>query len=163
MKFSMRSSCVGLLIVPFALAANAETVTISEVIPFAENSGASTNVKSECKLETRIPEYIAKAAKGDISIDTTGEDLDAVEGPVMFVTIAHVYAPGGGNWSGGKSVRVDVAVSVNGRVVEETTIQRSSRVGFGTCAILKKISRVLGEDIVAWLGQALRKSSLPQH
>ena len=149
----MRKFSLGLLLILAASAAQAETITIGRVAPFGENSGASNNVKAECKLETRIPEYIVKAAKDDISIVTTSESLVAVEGPVMIVTIAYVHASGGGNWSGGKRVRVDIVLRENGETVDSTTIQRSSRTGFGTCAILKKITRVLGEDIVAWLQQ----------
>ena len=155
----MRNVLLTLLLTLSINSAHAETITIGKIAPFGENSGVSKNVQSECKLETRIPEYIVKATKKDASIVITSESLDKVDGPVMFVTIAYVHAPGGGNWSGGKRIRVDLELKEDGEILDATSLQRSSRTGLGTCAILKKITRVLGEDIVAWLQQARQRPS----
>ena len=48
------------LLVPLA---QADTVTISQSTPFAENSGASENVKKECGMESRLPKYLKDYAK----------------------------------------------------------------------------------------------------
>lgn len=66
----MRLSLLAIMSLIFALMslAQADTITISSSTPFAENSGASDNVKEECKFETRLPNYIKKAAKQGVVV-----------------------------------------------------------------------------------------------
>jgi len=135
------------------MVAQANTVTLSSSIPFAEDSGASENVKKECKFESRLPEYIRKQAKRGLKVVVTEEPLEDVQGKVLFLETTNVHAPGGGGYSGSKSAIVTGELKENGEVIASVTARRRTLVGMtpGTCSMLKRIAKKLGEDIADWL------------
>jgi hypothetical protein len=140
----------------FAVAASAEAkdvVTIAELTPFAEDSGVTDNVKRECGMEKRLPEYLKSNAKKHTKIVFTSEPLDSVEGRVLFMEITNVFAPGGGAYSGSKSVIVAGELKEDGELIASMTVRRHSLIGMmpGTCSIMKRIVKKLGEDIAIWL------------
>ena len=146
-----------LMIISFAFAlpllAQAETITISKSIPFAEDSGASDAVKAECKFETRVPEYIKKEAKRDIDVVLSKDPLDAAEGKVLFLEVSNMFGLGGGAYSGSKSAIVSGELKENGDVVGSVQVRRRSIMGMmpGTCSIMKRIAKKIGKDYAEWL------------
>ena len=137
-----------------AMAAQAkDTITISQFTPFAEDSGATDNVKEECKFEERLPKYLKSEAKKHTNIVFTTEPLDSVEGKVLFMEVTHVFAPGGGGYSGSKNVEVEGELRENGEVIASFTIDRSALFGMtpGTCSMLKRVSKKIGEEVAEWL------------
>jgi len=151
----MRRASLLLMIPLLALvsAAHADTITISESIAFAEDSGASEAVIDECEMQTRLPEYIKKEGKRKVDIELSKEPLEAAEGTVLYLEITNVYAPGGGIYSGSKSVIVAGELKEGSEVIGSMTVRRHSVMGMmpGTCSIMKRIAKKLGEDIAIWL------------
>ena len=148
---------LALMIISFAFAlpllAQADTITISQSIPFAEDSGASDAVKAECEFETRLPEYIKKAAKRDIDVVLSKEPLDAAEGKVLYLEVTNMFGLGGGIYSGSKSAIVSGVLKENGDVIGSVQVRRRSIMGMmpGTCSIMKRIAKKIGEDYAGWL------------
>lgn len=145
-----------------SIAAQADTVTVSSSIPFAADSGASENVKRECKFETRLPEYIRKKAKRGLKVVVTDEPLENAQGKVLFLETTNVFAPGGGGYSGSKSAIVTGELKEDGEVIASVTARRRTLVGMtpGTCSMLKRIAKKLGEDIADWLREPTMNARL---
>ena len=133
--------------------AQADTVTTSQSMPFAEDSGVSDSVRDECKFETRVPEYLKKAAKRSIDVVLSKEPLEDADGKVLFLEVTNVYGLGGGAFSGSKSAIVSGELKEDGEVIGSVKVRRHSIVGMmpGTCSILKRIAKKIGEDIATWL------------
>ena len=144
-------ACAGLQ----AAAVQAETITLSRVLKFAESSGATDNVKAECTLDTRLPGFVKSFASG-MNIVLADDVGESTEGKVLHIEITHVIGPGGGAWSGSKSVTVEGKLTENGEVLGTFTAMRYSGGGAfggykGTCSILGRCIKAIGKDIAAWL------------
>ncbi len=144
---------ITLLIIVVASPARAETVTIAQSTPFSETSGVSDNVKNECDIQGRLPKYIKSYAKKHTDVVFTTESLDSVDGKTLYLEFEHVYAPGGGGYSGAKSVSVTGELKDNGEVIASLTADRAALFGMtpGTCSMLKRVAKKLGQDIGNWL------------
>ena len=136
------------LLFPF-LAQAKDVVTISQHTPFAEGSGATDNVKEECAMEERLPKYLKSYAKKHTEIVFTTEDLESVEGRVLYMEFTHVIAPGGGGYSGAKSVEVEGELRENSEVIGSFTVDRVALFGMspGTCSMLKRVAKKIGEHL----------------
>jgi len=130
-----------------------DVVIVSENTPFADDSGATNNVKEECKLEERLPKYLQSYAKKHTTVQVTSESLDSQAGKVLYMEFSHVFAPGGGGYSGAKSVEIEGELRENGNVIASFTADRAALFGMtpGTCSMLKRVAKKLGEDIAEWL------------
>ena len=130
--------------------AHADDISLSTSTPFGKDSGASDKVKNECGLDTRLPRYIEKYAK---SIELVSGSMDEVEGKVLHLEFANVYAPGGGGYSGAKSIVVDGKLTENGELIGSFQVRRATIIGMmpGTCSMLKRVVKKLGKDIAPWI------------
>jgi hypothetical protein len=136
--------------------ATAQTYSISGSLPFADDSGASHEVESECKLESKLPGFIESAAKRGITVSITDVPLDEVEGKVLYMEFTHVLGTGGGAWSGPKAVTAHGELREAGEVIGSFTSTRYSTGGAfggfkGTCSILGRCVKAMGKDIAKWL------------
>lgn len=150
----MRAITAVILILLLAATAEAkDVITISELTPFAEDSGATDAVKKECGFEERLPKYLKSEAKKIADIVMTTEPLETVEGKVLYMETTHVFAPGGGGYSGAKNVEVEGELRENGEVIASFTVDRSALFGMtpGTCSMLKRVAKKIGEDVAEWL------------
>jgi hypothetical protein len=140
----------------------ADTITVARSISFAADSGASQEVIDECEMQTRLPEYIKKEGKRKVDIELSKESLEDVEGKVLHLEITNVYAPGGGAYSGSKSVIAAGELKENDEVIASMTIRRHSMMGMmpGTCSIMKRIAKKMGEDISIWLAEPTMNAEL---
>ncbi len=156
---------VTLLLTPAAYAAKkGQIVTLSQELEFAETSSASDNVKAECKLQTRLPQFIKSYAKG-IDIVLTEELNDSTEGRVLHMEIIQVVGAGGGAWSGAKSVTIKGELTEDGEVIGTFIASRYSGggafAGFkGTCSILGRCIKAIGSDIARWLAHPTMDAAL---
>ena len=87
-----------------------------------------------------------------------------MEGKVLFLEFEHIYAPGGGGYSGAKSVSVTGELKENGEVIASLTADRSTIIGMmpGTCSMLRRVAKKLGQDIGKWLEEPEMDSLLGQ-
>jgi len=133
------------------------TVTMAREIPFAESSGATSNVKSECTLQTRLPGFIQDYSK-KVNLVLVDEVSEESEGRVLTLEIIGVVGFGGGAWSGAKNVTVEGTLTENGEVIGTFVAMRYSGGGAfggfkGTCSILGRCIKTLGSDIAKWLAE----------
>ncbi len=132
----------------------ADKVIVSRVAEFAEASGVTDNVQKECTLHTRLPGFIKDFAKGRVEL---ADDVsESTPGRVLHLKIVNVIGPGGGAWSGSKSVTVEGKLTDNGEVVGTFIASRFSGGGAfggykGTCSILGRCIKTIGKDIALWL------------
>lgn len=150
----MQRAILAALVLAMSAAVQAsDVVTVSQFTPFADDSGASENVKRECKIEERLPKYLKAYAKKHTEVVFSTEPLDGVEGKVLYMEFSHVYAPGGGGYSGAKSVEVEGELKENGEVIASFTVDRAALFGMtpGTCSMLKRVAKKIGEDVAMWL------------
>ena len=153
MRTSFLALSLAFLVLLLASVVQAETVTISKETPFAEGSGASDKVKQECDIQGRLPKYLKSYAKSHTDVEFTTEPLDKVEGKVLYLKFEHVFAPGGGGYSGTKSVSVVGELKENGEVIGSLTIDRTALFGMspGTCSMLKRVAKKIGKEVAEWL------------
>ena len=104
-------------------------------------------------MQERLPKYLKSYAKKHTDIVFTTEELESIEGKVLWLEFDHVFAPGGGGYSGAKSVEVVGELRENGEVIASMTVDRAALFGMtpGTCSMLKRVAKKLGEDIAQWL------------
>ncbi len=146
------------LLVFIVLTAHAEddAITVISPVPFAEGSGATGAVKSDCTLETRLPKFIESASKRGVKVSIGADPGENAAGRVLYLEFANVHGPGGGAWSGPKLVTVHGTLKENGEVVGTFVATRYSTGGAfggykGTCSILGRCIKAIGKDVAAWL------------
>ena len=143
-------------VVASAAAAGAEVTRLSDRVAFAEGSGVTGAVREECGLESALPEYVRSAAR----------DVELVSGPAsgprtLELSIREVHAPGGGPFSGPKSMTVEATLRAGGRVVATARSHRVTAEPFGgTCGQLRKVARAIAGDLAAWLASPSNDAAL---
>jgi len=128
------------------------SVQVLRSIPFDANSNASDKVKSGCKLETKVPQFLDSFSDQVELVDT----LSKSSGRVLELSISDVHAPGGGAFSGAKSMSVKGVLLDNGKKIGSFEAKRFSGGGVfggykGTCAIVGRCAKAIGKDIATWL------------
>ena len=149
---------IAAVLIAWSLTAVAEDSVFNVVapIPFAEGSGASDKVKDECTLDTRLPQFIAEAAGRGVKVVVGPAPEEGAVGKFLYIEFTHVLGPGGGAWSGPKSVSVKGELIENGEVIGSFIGSRYSTGGAfggykGTCSILGRCIKALGKAIAGWL------------
>ncbi len=137
-----------------ALPALAEVTRIQRSIAFASGSGVPAAVKDQCALETKVPDFI-KQFGGD-AVEVVDGALDRKKGRVLQMEITEVHAPGGGAFSGPKWMTVKGDLFENGKSIGSFRAKRFSTGGAfggfkGTCSIIGRCTKALGQDIASWL------------
>jgi hypothetical protein len=154
------AACSALVVASPALA---EVTKVQRSIAFAEGSGASDAVRNECALETKVPDFIKQFA-GD-SVELVDAALDPRKGRVLKMEITEVHAPGGGAYSGPKWMTVKGELLENGKPLGSFRAKRFSTGGAfggfkGTCAIIGRCTKAIGQDIAGWLRSPTRDAEL---
>jgi len=129
-----------------------QPIPATTILPatYADTSGATDNVKSECQLEEKLAAYIVEAAPGS----SLGSSAGA--GRVLQVQIATVIGAGGGAWSGNKTLEVSGTLTDGPTTLGTFRGRRSTGGGAwggykGTCSLLQRDAKALGSDIADWL------------
>jgi hypothetical protein len=119
-------------------------------IPYAKGAEVRQAVRDECKLETKVPAFIAEFGSDVVLVDQLGGSR------VLEMAITQVHAPGGGGFSGPKWMTVKGTLRERGRVVGSFRAKRFTTggafAGFkGTCSIIGRCTKAIGRDIATWL------------
>lgn len=157
----LAGAAAALLLLAGAAPAQAGSVKVKRTIPFSEGSGASDAVKSECQLETKVPAFLAQFSK---SVELVDGSLGSA-GRVLELSISEVHAPGGGAFSGAKSMSVTGTLRQDGKKIGSFTARRYSGGGVfggykGTCGIVGRCAKAIGKDISRWLENPQMDSKL---
>jgi hypothetical protein len=114
---------------------------------FAPHSGVRPAVLAECNLDRKIPQQIAWWAPVPVVLAERAEG----SARVLRLEVTDIFAPGGGKWSGPKSVTLHGDMIENGVVTASFDAQRTTIRGFGTCDMLDVIADALARDIRPWI------------
>lgn len=142
----------------------AETITIPSFVEYAPGVDVTAAVRDECALQTKLPEWIVKYAKGMDIVMHEG-NLDDVTGRVLRMEYTDVLGFGGGAWSGAKYATVTGELFEDGQLIGSFVAARMSGGGAfggfkGTCSILGRCVKVLGKDIARFLKNPVEGAKL---
>lgn len=154
MKHSM-SLLVALLAASFTLPASAGggngTLTIPKNIPVKKGARIPGAVNSECHLGTATSDAIRDGLGDSVKVVQAAQVSKGTPGKALQLTITGVLAPGGGPWSGPKSVTVEGVLWSGGKSVGHFRDTRNTTRGNGTCGMLTRDAKEIGQDIAKWL------------
>lgn len=135
------------------------------ILPVTFLPGIKMNdvIREQCLLPEKLSGYVRDNALSQyehVVIDASRVPSGA---DVLKIQIIKVLAPKGGGWSGPKFLTVKGSLKRRGSVIGSFTGKRTSMGGAfgvfkGTCGILGRCARTLGQDIAQWL-QTPRKNS----
>jgi hypothetical protein len=155
--------CAALFALPGAAAAG-ESIKMLRSSGFAEGAFVRPAVKTECRLEERLPQSIqAYARKNGIEIEFV--DKLPSRGRVLELEIADAIEAGNA-WTGRqKGLVIQGRLVENGAAVGNFRGRRMTTGGFfggykGTCSFLGRCAKVLGRDVADWLRSPGKDSSI---
>ena len=134
-------------------------ITIQNPIPYSPGNAVANNIKEECAIDQQLSHYIKEFGmeKGieirEVAVlDTNGS------GNNLKIEITHAISSGNAFIGHHKSTSIRGEFYDNGARLASFTGSRNSGggafAGFkGSCAVLGRTVKVLGEDIVNWLKQ----------
>jgi hypothetical protein len=166
MRFVQRLSiglaaCAALCALPGAAVAGG-SIKLLRSVGFAEEAFVRPQVKSECNLENRVPEWIQQfAQKHGIEVELV--DALPATGLVLELEIADAIETGNA-WTGRqKGLVIQGRLLENGQLVGNFRGRRMTSGGFfggykGACAFFGRCAKTLGSDVAEWL-QSPGKSS----
>ena len=144
-------------------------VYMTETVPYADEGSVPENIQTECTLPQALADWIVMSAeqtKG-ISVVKDNAAVEAGEGRILIVEIdagESAYSA----WTGHrKTLGVQGRLLQDGEEIGNFNGYRSSKGGMfggfkGTCNILNRCAKVLGEDIVKWLKNPGKDSKIGQ-
>lgn len=157
MKKCVRST-IALCALLFAGHAFSQSIQMQRPVPYSDDGDVADNIKNECVINEQLSDFIQEYAK------INGVDVQFVTGPVdtaasgRVLDVKIVFAMSMGNaWTGhSKSTTVNGTLYENGQKVAAFKARRHSRGGLfgqykGSCSVLGRTVRVIGEDIAVWL------------
>lgn len=140
-----------------SFAQKVDTLVVPESISFAENTRVRGKIKTECRLEEKTSTFIRSFTQGNAYSKVVTQKPASGAYHILEAEITQVHGPGGGAWSGPKSMRVSGKLKDNkGKVIATFEASRYSTGGAfggykGTCSILGRCTKAIGKDIAAWL------------
>ncbi len=133
-------------------------IRIQSSIPFKAENRIAANIKSECKLGERLSDALGIfAVKNGIGIIKQDKIDKAAQGKTLYIEITDAVSGGNAFIGHRKFASVAGTLYNNGKKVAAFTGARLSGGGFfgaykGSCAVLGRTTKVLGKDIINWLG-----------
>ena len=133
-------------------------------IPFASTAQVPAAVRDECQLQTKVPEFVSRGRGGQRPAGGRDRSI-ASAGRVLEMEITDVHAPGGGAFSGPKWMTVKGELYDRGKQIGSFRAKRSSGGGAfaaykGTCGIIGRCAKTLGQDIATWLASPTQNAQL---
>lgn len=122
-------------------------------------------VREQCLLPEKLSGFIRDNAQNqydNVIVDASRVPAGA---DVLKVQIIKVLAPKGGGWSGPKFLTVKGSLKRSGALIGSFSGKRTSMGGAfgvfkGTCDILGRCTKTLGQDIALWLQDPKKNSTL---
>lgn len=141
----------------FVATAHADTISMQKPVPFSADAEIDGKIRRECTIEVHLADFVQKFGKAR-GIDVTFVDHteDVTEGRVLLLEITDAESSGNAFIGHRKLTSVRGQLMENGEVIGTFRGRRNSMGGAfagykGSCSVLGRTVRALGEDIAAWL------------
>ena len=136
---------------PFTVQAAGGTLTVPKKIAFQKGASIPDAVRKECGLEEKAAEAVRNDMTGRFDKVVSADNVSSKSaGKALEMHITSVLAPGGGPWSGPKTVTIQGTLWENGKVLGNFTATRYTTRGHGTCGMLERDTKEIAEDIGNW-------------
>jgi hypothetical protein len=138
---------------------------IIKPINFDKDADIRDAVKQECDLIGKLTQFIKENAAGQYANIVTDSNTGPADAQFLTVEIKEVLGAAGGAWSGPKMVLIKGSLAQNGKVLGDFKARRYSGGGMfggykGTCSILGRCVKTLGEDVAEWLAHPVSQAAL---
>lgn len=139
------------------VATAAEPVKVPRSVAYAEDSEIAGKIKTECRLNQELGEFIIEYAKAkNIATEPVAETNKTMPGRVLVVEIRDAVSEGNAFLGHHKSTSVRGTLYQDGEPLAKFKGRRNSMGGFGagfkgSCSVLGRTVKALGEDIADWL------------
>jgi chorismate synthase len=141
-----------------ASAGSEVAIQIPRNVPYASEATVAENVRNECtdlgtRLATSLQQFAAKHGVATVVVD----EIDPkASGAVFQVEIVNVFSAGNAFIGHRKSMEARGELFVNGVSRGQVDFTRNSGGGFGagfkgSCSVLARCSKTLGNDFAKWL------------
>ena len=146
--------------------AMASPIVVTQSVAYAKNSGASSKVQKECIIDKQLPDFIEQyASKHDIAVVQKEAVSSKAKGKVLVMEFDGIRGGAGGSFSGPKAVTVNGQLYKDGKKIGSFEGRRTSGGGAvfgykGTCSILGRCVKALGNDIAIWLANPTMNARL---
>jgi len=163
MKLFKATLLLSALAVSFGASA-AERIYLQTPVQYAPGAFAPQAVRNECELERHLVEdATTKITKEYGRVELASVNDEVGNDKVIKITITNAWGAGGGKWSGPKSLQVLAELKQGGTTVSSASFRRTTSVGLfrGTCEMLHKVTRELGEDVADWLVEGAPMKAAP--
>jgi hypothetical protein len=141
-----------------------DSIKLLRKVGFAEGAFVRPEVKSECNLEGRVPEWVQQfAQKRGIHVDLVDALPDS--GLVLELEIADAIELGNA-WTGRqKGLVIQGRLLENGQLKGNFRGRRMTSGGFfggykGTCSFFGRCAKTLGSDVAEWLQSPAGSSNI---
>lgn len=124
-------------------------ILITTDIPFAPGAG-TPEFRQQCNFGKLLSDSIVENSDGKIK--ATSSPLAEQSGQVLEIFVTHLYAVGGGGFSGPKWARIEGRLRQGDELVGSFGMQRTTGAAFrfSACSTMEKVAVVLGEDVANW-------------
>lgn len=142
------------------------TLNIQKSVPFKSGLAVPPAVKAECELPGKLTEFTRRySEKHYTTVKVLDNPSNKGPGHTLIMEISGVDSQAGGRFTGRKGVSIEGALWENGKIIGSFQATRYSGGGGGlvwkgTCSILGRDVKALGNDVAEWLKQPSMKARL---
>jgi len=154
----MRSMfCLFALALVTVAAQAANTVAVQRRTPYSEDAMIAGKIKRECTIDTQMPGFIAEYGKNEhIDVQLVDKADKDMQGRVLLLKIIDARSSGNAFIGHHKSMTVSGELYQDGKMIGSFKGRRNSMGGVfagfkGSCSVLGRTAKALGEDIARWL------------
>lgn len=129
-------------------------IQLSRTAPLEPGINVHPEVLRECRIQTKLPQWIADRAPSVTLVDKAG-------GPNRLeLKILDIHAPNGGMFSGPKWLVVEGRLFSGGVQKGNFTEKLSSMASTTACGMLDKVMRAMAVDIAGWIAHPTKNATL---
>jgi hypothetical protein len=139
-------------------AVSAQDVSMARVVPYSDEAEVSSKVRSECtQLQQQLADYTREFGKAQgITVNLDSDVSATAAGRVLQLEIVEAVSMGNAFIGHQKYSRVHGTLFEDGQKVGSFKARRNSMGGAfagykGSCSVLGRTMKALGEDIAGWL------------
>lgn len=146
--------------------AHAQSLTMAKPVPFSDESEIDGKILRECSIQVHLADFVQTFAKKQgIDVAFAASVDDTTPGRVLILEIRDAVSEGNPFIGHRKSTSVRGRLVENGEEIGSFRGRRNSMGGAfggykGSCSVLGRTVRALGEDIAAWLAAPTKDARL---